>query len=319
MTTSNTGTGTITLGSAVSNFFLTFAEAGVANGNVVSYCIEDGTDFEIGIGTYTSSGTTLSRDTVRVSKIGGTAGTSKLNLSGNATVFLCPDKEDLLSISENAATNQIFAGPASGGAAPPAFRALVGADAPGPSTRQYLLSGTGATYTTPAGCRLIIVKFVGGGGGAAAIATNNGTAGTDSSFNSVVAKGGGGGVVAGAGGIGGTGGTGSAQLRIAGSNGSAGGFAGGGGTPFGSGAGARSGTGAGINAAANTGAGGSSGISGGVGSGAGGGAEYVELVIPNPAATYTYTVGPGGNGGAAGTQAGGNGGSGIIVVEEYYF
>lgn len=93
--TATTGTGTVTLGSASSNAFLTFAEAGVSNGDVVRYCIEDGTDFEIGVGTYTSSGTTLSRDTVTISKVSGTAGTTKITLSGSATVRIVAAKEDL--------------------------------------------------------------------------------------------------------------------------------------------------------------------------------------------------------------------------------
>lgn len=93
MTTATTGTGTITLGSAVAGF-ATFAEAGVANADVVSYTIEDGTDFEIGVGTYTSSGTTLSRDTVTLSKISGTAGTSKIDLSGSAVAFITARAED---------------------------------------------------------------------------------------------------------------------------------------------------------------------------------------------------------------------------------
>jgi hypothetical protein len=42
----------------------------------------------MGTGTYTVSGTTLSRDTVTSSKIGGTAGTTKLTLSGSAVVFI---------------------------------------------------------------------------------------------------------------------------------------------------------------------------------------------------------------------------------------
>jgi hypothetical protein len=88
VSTATTGTGTITLGSATSNAYFTFAEAGVADATVVSYCIEDGTDVEFGIGTYTTAGTTLSRDTVTASKVGGTAGTSKLNLSGSAIVFI---------------------------------------------------------------------------------------------------------------------------------------------------------------------------------------------------------------------------------------
>lgn len=87
MTTSTTGTGTITLGSAVTGY-ATLAEAGAVNAATYTYCIEDGNDFEIGTGTYTSSGTTLSRDTVTLSKISGTAGTSKISLSGSATVFI---------------------------------------------------------------------------------------------------------------------------------------------------------------------------------------------------------------------------------------
>lgn len=87
MTTATTGTGTITLGSAKAGY-LTFGEAGVANSDTVTYVIVDGNDFEIGTGTYTAAGTTMSRDTVHASKIGGTAGTSKINLSGSAEVFL---------------------------------------------------------------------------------------------------------------------------------------------------------------------------------------------------------------------------------------
>jgi hypothetical protein len=94
MTTATTGTGTITLGSAKAGY-LTFAEAGVADTNTVTYVIVDGNDFEIGTGTYTSSGTTMSRDTVIASKIGGTAGTSKINLSGTAEVFLTISMADV--------------------------------------------------------------------------------------------------------------------------------------------------------------------------------------------------------------------------------
>jgi len=93
--TSTTGTGTVTLGSAFSNAFFTFAEAGIANASKVTYVLEEGTDFEIGEGTYTSAGTTLSRDIVLASKIGGTAGTSKMNLAGAATVRIDVAKEDL--------------------------------------------------------------------------------------------------------------------------------------------------------------------------------------------------------------------------------
>jgi hypothetical protein len=62
-TTTTTGTGTLTLGGAVLGF-QTFAIIG--NANQTYYAISDPTtgDFEVGIGTYTASGTTLSRTTV---------------------------------------------------------------------------------------------------------------------------------------------------------------------------------------------------------------------------------------------------------------
>lgn len=77
MTTATTGTGTITLGSAAVGF-QTFANAGAVNGDVVQYVIEEGANFEIGTGTYTSSGTTLSRSPTESSSggaitLGGTA------------------------------------------------------------------------------------------------------------------------------------------------------------------------------------------------------------------------------------------------------
>ena len=94
VSTATTGTGTVTLGAKVSNKYATFAEGGIANAQVVTYCIEDGNDWEIGRGTYTSAGTTLSRDTVLISSVAGTVGTSKLNLSGAAEVFISTAKED---------------------------------------------------------------------------------------------------------------------------------------------------------------------------------------------------------------------------------
>lgn len=89
MSTSSTGTGTITLGSAETGY-QSFADAGVANSDQVRYVIEDSNDWEIGTGTYTSSGTTLSRIVSESSNSG-----SALNLSGSATVFITAAAEDL--------------------------------------------------------------------------------------------------------------------------------------------------------------------------------------------------------------------------------
>jgi hypothetical protein len=67
-TTTTTGTGTLTLAGAVTGF-QSFSVIG--NANTTYYTITDGTNWEVGIGTYTSSGTTLSRDTVLESSNSG--------------------------------------------------------------------------------------------------------------------------------------------------------------------------------------------------------------------------------------------------------
>lgn len=63
-TTNTTGTGTYTLAGAKSGFA---SFAGVGNGNTTYYACTDGTNFEVGIGTYTASGTTLARTTILTS------------------------------------------------------------------------------------------------------------------------------------------------------------------------------------------------------------------------------------------------------------
>jgi hypothetical protein len=63
VTSSTTGTGTLTLGSALTGFE-TFESVG--DGNTTYYVIQHTKEdeWEVGLGTYTSSGTTLSRDTI---------------------------------------------------------------------------------------------------------------------------------------------------------------------------------------------------------------------------------------------------------------
>jgi hypothetical protein len=88
-TSTTTGTGTITLAGA-STGFQSFAAIG--DGNTTYYTIAStvGTEWEVGIGTYTSSGTTLSRDTVLSSSNSG----SLVSFSaGNKDVFVTQPAE----------------------------------------------------------------------------------------------------------------------------------------------------------------------------------------------------------------------------------
>jgi hypothetical protein len=102
MTTATTGTGTITLGSAVDGY-QTFAAAGVANADVVRYVIEDGDNWEIGTGTYTATNTTLSR-TVQESSAAG----SPINLSGDAVVFVGATAQDFAASGGEVGFEQTF-------------------------------------------------------------------------------------------------------------------------------------------------------------------------------------------------------------------
>src|SRR5258708_39883164 len=91
MTTATTGTGTITLGSAVSGF-LSYSGAGVSDGDVVSYGIKDGAGSEVGTGTYTASGTTLTRTVTK-----STNSNSAISLSGTAEVYITLRAEDVIT------------------------------------------------------------------------------------------------------------------------------------------------------------------------------------------------------------------------------
>ena len=69
-TTTTTGTGTYTLDGAVQGF-QSFGVIG--DGNTTYYAVTNGTDWEVGVGTYTASGTTLARTSILESSNAGSA------------------------------------------------------------------------------------------------------------------------------------------------------------------------------------------------------------------------------------------------------
>lgn len=104
MTITSTGTGTLTVGSAVTGY-QTFSSAGVANGDVVSYAIEDGANWEIGTGTYTASGTTLSRTPSASSNAG-----SAISVTTSAQVYITALVADIVNASSGSATGLTVTG-----------------------------------------------------------------------------------------------------------------------------------------------------------------------------------------------------------------
>jgi len=103
-TSTTTGTGTFTLAGAVSGF-QSFSVIG--NANTTYYAIVGGTEWEVGLGTYTLSGTLLSRDTILESSNGGTA----VNFSaGTKNVFVTyPAEESVYQDATNTAYAPQFA------------------------------------------------------------------------------------------------------------------------------------------------------------------------------------------------------------------
>lgn len=112
-TSTTSGTGTLTLAGASAGF-RSFADIG--NGNTTYYAIVDSNagTWEVGIGTYTLSGTTLARNTV-LSNSSGT--TSQINFSANskdvfvtypASKAVYEDADDVAYAKHLAASNGIF-------------------------------------------------------------------------------------------------------------------------------------------------------------------------------------------------------------------
>jgi hypothetical protein len=106
-TTNTTGTGTYTLAGAVGGFE---SFASVGNSNTTYYVCTDDTDFEVGIGTYTASGTTLARTTILESSnsdsaVDWGAGSKDIFVAQPAEKAVYLDASDQLVIAGTAVTS----------------------------------------------------------------------------------------------------------------------------------------------------------------------------------------------------------------------
>ena len=101
-TTTTTGTGTITLGGAVTNFE-TFT-ANLSNSDTTYYAIVDNTNgaFEVGLGTFTASGTTLARSVIASSNSNNLvdfgAGTKEVFITVPASKIVVEDGSNNVAI-----------------------------------------------------------------------------------------------------------------------------------------------------------------------------------------------------------------------------
>ena len=95
-TTTTTGTGSLTLAGAVAGY-QTFAVVG--NGNTCYYTIVDGVAWEVGVGTYSTSGPTLARTTVLSNSNGNT---SPITLAaGTKSVFVTYPAGKSINLNES--------------------------------------------------------------------------------------------------------------------------------------------------------------------------------------------------------------------------
>jgi hypothetical protein len=141
-TTTTTGTGTVTLLGA-STGFQSFAVVGDANTTYYTIAAQTGTEWEVGIGTYATSGTTLARTVVLSSSNSGSA----VNFSaGTKDVFVTYPSERAViggeGYVENSATVAVSSTITAGNNAMSA----------GPVT-----INSGITVTVPSGSRWVVV------------------------------------------------------------------------------------------------------------------------------------------------------------------
>lgn len=155
-TSTTSGTGTLTLAGAAAGF-RSFADIGDAN--TTYYAIVDATagTWEVGIGTYTASGTTLSRDTILSNSSGTTAAidfaanTKDVFVTYPANKAVYGDASDIAYEASFAASNGIFLN-----ANTVATSLTLPTNYNGLSSGNVTLN-TGITVTVPTSARWVIV------------------------------------------------------------------------------------------------------------------------------------------------------------------
>jgi hypothetical protein len=152
-TTTTTGTGTVTLLGAVQGF-QSFSAVGNANTTYYTIAGQGTSEWEVGLGTYTSSGTTLSRTTV----LGSSNSGSLVNFSaGTKNVFVTyPASQATLLDATQTLTNKTLTSPTIGGT--PVMNASVITS----GTAVASTSGTSIDFTSiPSWVKRVTVMFQG--------------------------------------------------------------------------------------------------------------------------------------------------------------
>ena len=154
-TSTTTGTGTFTLAGAVTGF-QSFAAIGDGNTTYYAIVLQGGTEWEVGLGTYTSSGTTLSRDTILSSSnsnnaVNFSAGTKNVFCDYPAPKAVYGDATNTAFAAQIAASNGLLMNNMTVGTT---FTIPTGysASSVGPVT----ISG-GVTITVPSGSRWVVL------------------------------------------------------------------------------------------------------------------------------------------------------------------